>query len=45
MLLLRRILTYYLFTNEVINIVAKHEVYAFLNGFLKYHQISIAPKN
>jgi hypothetical protein len=29
------------FTNEVINIVAKHEVYTFLNGFFGYHQISI----
>jgi len=26
-----------LFTNEVINIVAGHEVYTFLNGFFKYH--------
>jgi len=26
-----------LFTNEVINIVARHEVYTFLNGFSKYH--------
>ncbi len=26
-----------LFTNEVINIVAGHEVYTFLNGFSKYH--------
>ncbi len=29
------------FTNEVINIIVKHEVYTFLDGFLKYHQISI----
>ncbi len=28
-------------TNEVINIVAKHKVYTFLDGFLGYHQISI----
>ncbi len=26
-----------LFTNEIINIVAGHEVYTFLNGFSKYH--------
>jgi hypothetical protein len=30
------------FTNEVINIVVKHEVYTFLNGFFGYHKISIA---
>jgi hypothetical protein len=30
------------FTNEVINIVAGHEVYTFLDGFPRYHQISIA---
>ncbi len=29
------------FTNEVINIVAKHDVYAFLDGFFGYHKISI----
>jgi hypothetical protein len=29
------------FTDEVINIVIGHEVYTFLNGFLRYHQISI----
>ncbi len=33
------------FTNEVINIVAKHEVYTFLNGFFGYHHISIASKD
>jgi hypothetical protein len=32
------------FINEVINIVAIHEVYTFLDGFFGYHQISIAPK-
>ncbi len=26
-----------LFINEVINIVIRHEVYTFLNGFSKYH--------
>jgi hypothetical protein len=30
------------FTNEIINIVVGHEVYTFLDGFLGYHQISIA---
>jgi hypothetical protein len=29
------------FTNEVINIVAGHEVYTFLDGFFGYHHISI----
>jgi hypothetical protein len=33
------------FTNEVINNVIGHEVYTFLDGFSKYHQISIAPKD
>jgi hypothetical protein len=33
------------FTDEVIKIVAKHEVYTFLYGFFRYHQISIAPKD
>ncbi len=33
------------FIDEVINIVAKHEVYTFLDGFFKYHQISIAPED
>jgi hypothetical protein len=33
------------FTDEVINIVAKHEVYTFLDGFFGYHQISIAPED
>jgi hypothetical protein len=31
------------FTNEVINMVVGHEVYTFLDGFLEYHQILIAP--
>ncbi len=30
------------FTNEVINIVSKHEVYAFLDDFSRYHQILIS---
>jgi hypothetical protein len=29
----------------VISIVVGHEVYTFLDGFLGYHQISIAPKD
>ncbi len=33
------------FTNEVINIVAGHEVYTFLDGFSKYHQISITSED
>jgi hypothetical protein len=31
-----------LFSNEILNIVVGHEVYTFLDGFLGYHQISIA---
>ncbi len=30
------------FTNEVINTITGHEVYTFLDGSSKYHQISIA---
>jgi hypothetical protein len=30
------------FTNEVINIIAKHEVYNFFDDFSRYHKISIA---
>jgi len=33
------------FTDEVINIAVGHEVYTFLNGFSRYHQISITPKD
>jgi hypothetical protein len=33
------------FTNEVINTVARHKVYTFLDRFLGYHQISIASKD
>jgi hypothetical protein len=29
------------FTDEVINFVIEHEVYTFLNGFSRYHHISI----
>ncbi len=30
------------FTNEIINIIARHEVYTFLDGFFGYRQILIA---
>jgi hypothetical protein len=33
------------FTNEVINIVVRHEVYKFLDGFFGYHHISIASED
>jgi hypothetical protein len=33
------------FIDEIINIVAKHEVCTFLDGFLGYHQILIALKD
>jgi hypothetical protein len=33
------------FINEVINMVVGHEVYTFLDVFLGYHQILIAPKD
>jgi hypothetical protein len=33
------------FTNEVLNIITRYEAYSFLNGYFRYHQISIAPKN
>jgi hypothetical protein len=33
------------FTNEVNNIVTAHEFYIFLDMFLRYHQILIAPKD
>jgi hypothetical protein len=33
------------FTDEVINIITKHEVYTFLDGFFGYHHISIAPED
>ncbi len=36
---------FYLFSIEVINIVARHKVYKFLNGFYGYHNISITPKD
>ncbi len=33
------------FIDEVINIIVGHEVYTFVDGFSKYHQISIAPED
>ncbi len=33
------------FSNEVLNIVARYETYLFLDGYSRYHQISIAPKD
>jgi len=33
------------FTNEILNIVASHETYSFLDDFFEYFQISIAPKD
>ncbi len=33
------------FTDEVLNIVTRYESYSFLDGFLSYHQISIALKD
>jgi hypothetical protein len=34
-----------LFLDEVLNIIVKYETYSFLDGFFKYHQLFIAPKN
>jgi hypothetical protein len=33
------------FTDEVINTIARHEVYTFLDDFFGYHQISITSEN
>jgi hypothetical protein len=33
------------FTNEMLNTIAKYEAYYLLDGYLGYHQISIAPKD
>jgi hypothetical protein len=30
------------FSNEVLNTIARYEAYSFLNGYSRYHQISIA---
>jgi putative transposase len=33
------------FTNEVLNIMARCEAYSFLDGYSRYHQIPIVPKD
>jgi hypothetical protein len=33
------------FIDEVLNIVARCEAYSFLDGYYRYHQISIVPKD
>jgi hypothetical protein len=33
------------FMEEVLDMVARHEVYSFLDGFLSYYHITIAPKD
>jgi hypothetical protein len=33
------------FRDELLNTIAGYEAYSFLNGYLRYHQISIAPEN
>jgi hypothetical protein len=33
------------FTNEVLNIVVRHDAYSFLHGYFGYHQISIATQD
>jgi hypothetical protein len=33
------------FTNEVLNTIVGYEAYSFLDGYSRYHQISIAPKD
>jgi hypothetical protein len=32
------------FFYEILNIIARYEAYSFLDGYSRYHQISIAPK-
>jgi hypothetical protein len=32
------------FFDEILNIVAGYETYSFLDGYLRYHEISITPK-
>ncbi len=34
-----------LFIDEVLNTIARCEAYSFLDGYSRYHQISIAPKD
>jgi putative transposase len=33
------------FTHEMLNTIAWYEAYSFLNGYLRYHQISIVPED
>jgi len=33
------------FIDEMLNTIARYEAYYFLNGYSRYHQISIAPKD
>jgi hypothetical protein len=33
------------FMKEVLDMIARHEVYSFLDGFSGYHQIMIAPED
>jgi len=33
------------FMEEILDMVVGHEVYSFLDGFLSYHQITIAPED
>jgi len=42
MQLRRKIHTLLPFTNEVLNTIVSHDVYSFLDGYSRYHQISIA---
>jgi hypothetical protein len=34
-----------LFSNEVLNTIARYEAYSFLDGYSRYHQISITPED
>jgi hypothetical protein len=33
------------FFDEVLNIITRYEAYSFLDGYLGYHQVSIAPED
>jgi hypothetical protein len=33
------------FSNEVLNIVIRYKAYSFLDGYSRYHQIFVAPKD
>jgi hypothetical protein len=41
----KKILIFCHFFDEVFNIVTDYDAYAFLNGYSRYHQISIAFKD